>query len=96
MDEPSTDILIRASTAYVKVVADPDVGGPAAVALVAEARRSGPPEALVAALRAEAWFYRTRLDDGAGQATARRGGPDGPPDTGCPPGSARCWSPAAR
>ena len=63
MDERSPDILIRASTAYVKVVADPDVGGPAAVALVAEARRSGPPEALVAALRAEAWFYRTRLDE---------------------------------
>jgi hypothetical protein len=63
MDERSPDILIRASTAYVKVVADPDVGGPAAVALVAEARRSGPPEALVAALRAEAWFHRTRLDE---------------------------------
>jgi tetratricopeptide (TPR) repeat protein len=63
MDERSPDLLIRASTAYVKVVADPDVGGPAAVALVAEARRSGPPEALVAALRAEAWFHRTRLDE---------------------------------
>ncbi len=63
MDERSPDILIRASTAYVKVVADPDVGGPAAVALVAEARRDGPPEALVAALRAEAWFHRTRLDE---------------------------------
>lgn len=63
MDERSPDILIRASTAYVKVVADPDVAGPAAVELVAEARRSGPPEALVAALRAEAWFHRTRLDE---------------------------------
>ena len=79
MDERSPDILIRASTAYVKVVADPDVGGPAAVALVAEARRDGPPEALVAALRAEAWFHRTRLGRGPGQAAAGRGGPAGPP-----------------
>ncbi len=63
MDERSPDILIRAQTAYVKVVANPAVGGPEAVALVAEARRHGPPEALVAALRAEAWFHRTRLDE---------------------------------
>lgn len=63
MDERRPDLLIRASTAYVKVVADPEVAGPEAVALVAEARHSGHPEALVAALRAEAWFHRTRLDE---------------------------------
>ncbi|HZB51618.1 MAG TPA: hypothetical protein VE547_21195, partial [Mycobacteriales bacterium] len=63
MDEHGADLLIRAQSAYVKVVADPEVGGREAVALVAEARRHGPPEALVSALRAEAWFHRTRLDE---------------------------------
>ena len=61
-NERDADILIRASAAYVKVVADPGAGGPEAMAVVAEARRAGSPEALVAALRAEAWYHRTRLD----------------------------------
>ena len=62
MNEHDSEILILASAAYAKVVADPEGAGPAAVALVGVARRSGPPEALVAALRAEAWYHRTRLD----------------------------------
>lgn len=52
MNERDPEILILASEAYAKVVADPEGAGPEAVALVAAARRAGPPEALVAALRA--------------------------------------------
>src|SRR5215207_5624 len=63
MEERSSDILIRATAAYREVVSDPPVGGPAAAALVAEARRARHPEALVAALRAEAWWHRGRLDE---------------------------------
>jgi tetratricopeptide (TPR) repeat protein len=62
MNERSTKILIQATEAYVKVISDPEVGGPEAVALVAEARRAGEPAALVAALRAAAWWHRIRLD----------------------------------
>ncbi|HEV7656974.1 MAG TPA: CHAT domain-containing protein [Mycobacteriales bacterium] len=62
MNERDAEILIRATNAYVTVVADPAAGGPEAIALVAEARRTRQPEALVAALRAEAWYHRTRLD----------------------------------
>jgi tetratricopeptide (TPR) repeat protein len=62
MNESDSEILILASAAYAKVVADPEGAGPETVALVGAARRSGPPEALVAALRAEAWYHRTRLD----------------------------------
>lgn len=62
MEERSAEILIRATAAYGRVVADPVTGGPAAVALVAEARAAGRTEALVAALRAEAWWHRGRLD----------------------------------
>src|SRR5215217_3121832 len=63
MDESSPDLLIRALDAYVKVVSDPDVAGPDAVRLVAEAKDAGQPEALIAAMRAEAWYHRTRLDE---------------------------------
>jgi tetratricopeptide (TPR) repeat protein len=62
MNERNTKILIQATEAYVKVIADPEVGGPEAAALVLEARRADEPEALVLALRAEAWWHRIRLD----------------------------------
>jgi tetratricopeptide (TPR) repeat protein len=61
MHEPNDDLLIRAAAAYRGVVADPRAYGPVAARLVAEARRCGDPEALVMALRAEAWSERTRL-----------------------------------
>ncbi|HEY6746007.1 MAG TPA: hypothetical protein VI357_09840, partial [Mycobacteriales bacterium] len=63
MNEHSARILIQAREAYGKVIADPEVGGPEAAALVTAARRVGEPEALVAALRAEAWWHRIRLDE---------------------------------
>jgi tetratricopeptide (TPR) repeat protein len=60
-NEPNRDLLIRAAEAYKGVVADPGEFGPVAASLVAEARRAGDSEALVLALRAEAWSERARL-----------------------------------
>jgi tetratricopeptide (TPR) repeat protein len=60
-NEPNRDLLIRAVEAYKGVVADPGEFGPIAASLVAEARRAGDSEALVLALRAEAWSERARL-----------------------------------
>jgi len=60
-NEPKQDLLIRAAAAYKGVVADPGEFGPVAASLVAEARRAGDSEALVLALRAEAWSERARL-----------------------------------
>jgi tetratricopeptide (TPR) repeat protein len=60
-DESSSDLLARATGAYRRVVADPEVFGPEAARIVTEARAAGNAEALVAALRAEAWFERIRL-----------------------------------
>jgi tetratricopeptide (TPR) repeat protein len=62
-DARNSDLLIRAIAAYKGVVANPKEFGPVAVRLVADARRAGEPEALVAALRAEAWFERASLAD---------------------------------
>jgi len=67
-DEPNDDLLTRALAAYTSVVADPQKFGPEAAQLVAESRRSGNAEALVAALRAEAWYERTRLVNGRAKA----------------------------
>ena len=41
MNERNPEILIRATEAYVKVIADPEVAGPEAAALVLESRRAG-------------------------------------------------------
>jgi tetratricopeptide (TPR) repeat protein len=60
-DEPRSNLLIRADACYQGVVADTARFGPQASALVAEARAAGDSEALVAALRAEAWYARIRL-----------------------------------
>ena len=60
-EESRPNLLIRATAAYRGVVADPRVFGPEAARLVAEARAVGDTAALVAALRAEAWFERSRL-----------------------------------
>jgi tetratricopeptide (TPR) repeat protein len=60
-DESTSGLLIRAMAAYRRVAAEPEVFGPEAVRLVAEAREAGEPAALVAALRAQAWFERIRL-----------------------------------
>jgi tetratricopeptide (TPR) repeat protein len=62
--EPNDDLLIRAAAAYKGVVADPRAFGPVAARLVGEARRVGDAEALVMALRAEAWSERARLANG--------------------------------
>jgi hypothetical protein len=61
-DESSPKLLARATAAYRRVVAEPEAFGPEAARIVADARAAGNAEALVAALRAEAWFERTRLD----------------------------------
>jgi tetratricopeptide (TPR) repeat protein len=59
--EAKSDLLIRATEAYRRVVADPEGFGPEAARLVAEARAADDTEALVAALRAEAWYERIHL-----------------------------------
>src|SRR5215203_1458548 len=71
--EPRDDLLIRALAAYKGVVANPGEFGPIAARLVAEARRTGHSEALVLALRAEAWSERARL--GAAQRDLDRAAP---------------------
>ena len=78
-EESRPNLLARALAAYRGVVADPRVFGPEAARLVAEARAGGDTAALVAALRAEAWFERSRLAHGRARAlldeavrTARR------------------------
>jgi tetratricopeptide (TPR) repeat protein len=60
-DESKSDLLIRATAAYRRVVADPEGFGPEATRIVTEARAAGHAEALVAALRAEAWLERIHL-----------------------------------
>jgi tetratricopeptide (TPR) repeat protein len=67
-DDPSCDLLDQADAAYRGVVADPSRYGPVAVGLVARARRAGADEALVVALRAEAWSERARLSNGRAKA----------------------------
>ncbi len=62
--EPDRSLLIRALAAYGAVAGDPRAHGPAAVALVDETRRAGDREAHVAALRATAWYERSRLRNG--------------------------------
>jgi tetratricopeptide (TPR) repeat protein len=62
-DDPSCDLQHQADAAYRGVVADPSQFGPVAAGLVARARRAGHDEALVAALRAEAWSERARLSN---------------------------------
>ncbi|MGH4018635.1 MAG: hypothetical protein ACRDT0_05210, partial [Pseudonocardiaceae bacterium] len=63
-DESRSELLVRAAAAYRRVVADPTVFGPQAARLVAQARAAGDTAALVAALRAAAWFERIRLAHG--------------------------------
>lgn len=60
-DDSCSELLLRAGEAYRRVVADPKVFGPGTAQLVARARTDGDPAALVAALRAQAWFERIRL-----------------------------------
>lgn len=60
-EEPGAQLLIHAAGAYRRVVADPQVFGPEAAGLVAQARAAGDRPALIAALRAQAWFERSRL-----------------------------------
>lgn len=55
--------MIRARRAHDDVAADPDRFGPAAAALVAEARRAGQPQALALALRALARAEHARQDN---------------------------------
>jgi tetratricopeptide (TPR) repeat protein len=60
-EERSSQLLIRAVAAYKGVVAHPREFGPMAALLVAEARHADDAEALVVALRAQAWSERARL-----------------------------------
>lgn len=59
----SGNLLTRAAEAYRQVDADPTKHEATAAALVTEARQAGDVEALVVALRAQAWAARARLDD---------------------------------
>ncbi|HXV94494.1 MAG TPA: CHAT domain-containing protein [Pseudonocardia sp.] len=63
VEDHDGSLLIRAERTYDGVVGDPREFGPVAAALVEEARRSGDDEALVVALRASAWFERSRLEN---------------------------------
>jgi len=83
VQESGGDLLIRAVTVHDDMVADPATLGPAARDLAEAARRAGHTEALVVALRAQAWFERLQLrnaralellDEAAG--LARRAGLD--------------------
>ena len=60
-EDPSTELLIQASEAYRAVVADPEEASSLVRTVVGEARRTGDHRALAAALRAEAWYERSRL-----------------------------------
>jgi tetratricopeptide (TPR) repeat protein len=77
----AADLLRQARQAYRDVVADPKSFGPAAARIVEQARAVGAPEALVHALRAQAWFERSHLGNERARAllddaarTARRHG----------------------
>jgi tetratricopeptide (TPR) repeat protein len=81
--ETPVDLVIHARRVHEGVIADPRRFGPIAADLVRQARRSGPPEALALALRAQAWLQRAQfaaagakrlLDEAAG--VARRHGLD--------------------
>jgi len=61
--EASTDLVIHARRIYDGVVADPRRYGPLAEDLVGRARRARDHEALVLALRAQAWAERARMSD---------------------------------
>jgi tetratricopeptide (TPR) repeat protein len=64
-EEPVSELVIRADAAYRAVVADPGRAGPEAARVLADARRAGDPEALVVALRVQAWSERMRFADTA-------------------------------
>jgi tetratricopeptide (TPR) repeat protein len=59
--ETPADLVIHARRIHEGVIADPRRFGPDAADLVRRLRRSGPPEALALALRAQAWAERARL-----------------------------------
>jgi CHAT domain-containing protein/tetratricopeptide (TPR) repeat protein len=59
--DASADLVIRSRQIYENVVADPQRFGSVAEDLVRRARRTRNPEALVLALRAQAWAARGRL-----------------------------------
>lgn len=60
-EEAEGSLLIRALAAYDGVIGDPQRVGPTAVRLVTAARAAGDVEAQVVAMRAVAWFERSRL-----------------------------------
>jgi len=60
-EEPDGDLLIRALATYEGVVGDPKRFGPIASELVHAARKHRDVESLIVALRATAWFERSRL-----------------------------------
>ncbi len=61
-DAPTREALLSSATQlYRDVVADPKTFGPAATTIVQQSRAAGHPEALVLALRAQAWVERANL-----------------------------------
>lgn len=64
-DLQSGAIVSHADAVYKGVVTDPEAFGPLAAELVVRARREGPAEALVVALRAHAWAQRLALHNAA-------------------------------
>ncbi len=57
-------LLIRATDAHDGVVGDPSRFGPIALDVLAAARAAGDTDAVIVALRAVAWFERSRLENG--------------------------------
>jgi tetratricopeptide (TPR) repeat protein len=60
-EESAIDLVIHARRVHEGVLSDPRRYGPIAAELVTHARRSGPPEALALALRAQAWLHRAQF-----------------------------------
>jgi tetratricopeptide (TPR) repeat protein len=82
-EESAIDLVIHARRVHEGVLSDPRRYGPIAAELVTHTRRSGPPEALALALRAQAWLHRAQFAPAGAKrllneaaAVARRNGLD--------------------
>ena len=61
--DAAPDLVNQARQAYRDVVADPRAFGPVAIRIARQAAADDEPAALVPALRAQAWFERSHLNN---------------------------------